>query len=273
MSEEKNEMDAKIGNWNEEANEIENRANNRYEDDGRLPYMKFDKQGKYVIRLVGKHVTFLRWWKPFPKNKRLITHKSYLTAKLDPARNAGFWPTETCAIHVLDRGDKDSPLKILEKGFKSALFTAFRTYSTNNDLDPASTTQGPEFVVEVTYKDGKSKDTAEYTVQPKAKPCPLTEEEIVMIKAKHQPLTTMYKASPIEKIQEAWNDLPENEKIKKDEPKKGSNGKKDAAKEPSTPLAEEGGQSSVLNDKVDGAPAESDDFFGKDGNDKGDIAF
>ena len=218
---------AEQGNWDEDFvqdNENKNSNSNSDKGDGpRAEWMKFDKPGSYQVRLCGTFVKFHRWWSPF--TTRLITHLSYKDE--DPAWNAGHWPRKTYAIHVIDRKDTDEEhptgkLKILEKG--SSIFEVFANYKRINGVNPAGKS-GPDFIVDVKWPGG-NKRQATYTVTPMMKVTEWTEKEVAMIKSEHIDLKKMYAPSPLEKIQEAWDALPDDAKIppKRDEKGGGDSG-------------------------------------------------
>lgn len=194
---------ADVGSWDTDFPADKEKTNNDY-NEKRLPFMKFEKPGDYTIRLVGNHVKFHRHWAPF-KN-RVISHIDYKDE--DPAWQAGFYPRETFAIHIIDR--QDGELKILEKG--RSLFKQFARYKIVNDVNPAGK-EGPDWVITVEWPNG-NKRQAKYSATAKAKPSPFTEEEIEMIKENKVPLKDIYQTTPLEKIQELWDEIPEEAKVK-----------------------------------------------------------
>jgi|SaaInlV_165m_DNA_1040744.scaffolds.fasta_scaffold54432_1 hypothetical protein len=176
----------------------------------RLPWMKFEQKGQYQVRLIGKFVKFHRWWSPFIT--RIITHLSYKDQ--DKAWNSGFWPRQTFAIHIFDRGDvtpecPTGTLKILEKG--SSVFEAFSSWKKVNGENPAGK-GGHDFVINVDWP-GSEKRQAKYTVVSMAKPSPFTEGEINYFKANHADLTKVYGPTPLEEINAAWDALPDDAKV------------------------------------------------------------
>jgi len=200
---------AENGNWDEDF-APKSESTQSSDDQRRVDWMKFEKPGEYRVRLAGNFVKFYRWWSPF--TTRLITHLSYKDE--DPAWNAGFWPRKTFAIHVIDRGDTDAEhetgkLKILEKG--SSIFEAFASYKRINKVNPAGKS-GTDFVIEVEWPDG-NKRQANYKVTPVMQVSEWTEKEVAMIKEEHVNLKKIYAPSPIEKIKEAWDGLPDDAKI------------------------------------------------------------
>lgn len=168
-------------------------------------WMKFDHPGEYTIRLVGKAVKFHKYFKPFGKGTRVISHKNYKDE--DPAWQAGFYPNETFAIHIIDRAD--GLLKIMEKG--KGLFKHFADYQRVNEINPAGKA-GPDWVIKVEWPNG-DKQLAKYTATAKVKPAPFSEKEVEMIKEGLAPLKTIYQTTPLEKIKELWNALPDAAKI------------------------------------------------------------
>lgn len=241
------ERQADVGSWDTDFPPEDKKEGGKGKGNGefkRTPYMKLTP-GDHTIRLVGNHVKFRRHWQPF--SDRVISHDSY--KEVDPAWQAGFYPRETFAIHVIDRAD--GQLKILEKG--RSLFKQFARYKIVNDINPAGK-DGPDWVITV---EGSGLQT-KYSATPKAKPAPFTEAEIAMIKENKAPLKTIYKATPLEKIKELWDALPNEAKVapKKDDDKSGK-----SDDEPEAPRQRE----EVVESMPD-SPAESgdDDLFGDD---------
>ena len=248
--------EAEKGNWAGDFKSPEEKSASAQSsgDKKQVTWMKFGEPGSYRIRLCGNFVKFHRWWSPF--TERLITHLSYKDQ--DKAWVAGFWPRKTYAIHIIDRNDKDEDhptgkLKILEKG--SSIFEVFANYMKVNEINPASK-DGPDFVIDVTWPEG-NKRQAKYKVTAVAKPAPWTAQEVAMIKEDHAPLTEMYKTTPLEKINEAWDALPDESKIVP--PRDGQSVPQETTKVAATAPIEEA---------MPTAPAEQgsdDDLFGDDG--------
>lgn len=244
--------------WLADFAEKENNNKDGNQDKKKSEWMRFDKPGQYTIRLVGKGVKFLKYFKPFGKGVRVITHKNYKDE--DPAWQAGFYPNDTFAIHVIDRAD--GKLKILEKG--KGLFKHFANYQKINEVNPAGK-NGPDFVVTVEWPNG-DKQLAKYTATAKAKPAPFTEQEVEMIKANLAPLRSIYKTSLLEKIKELWEALPPAAKIPVKKESKYNNASKteDQVEAPKTQkVIEEPARETVSDvaDGGDGAEGE-DDLFG-----------
>lgn len=202
-------------------------------DRKKMDWMKFDKPGSYTVRLVGKSVKFLKYYKPYGKGTRIITHKNYRDE--DPAWQAGFYPNDTFAVHIIDRAD--GKIKILEKG--RGLFKSFAEYQQVNDISPAGN-EAPDFVIKVEWPNGE-KNNAKYSATAKQKILPLTDEEKKLIqdtftegdiKAAKEAgvnpllfrLKRIYQTTDLAKIKEAWNNLPDAAKIP---PKKGEKGEKE----------------------------------------------
>ena len=244
MSEENKQ--ASVGDWDNDFPSDEENKSNENQSNNRIPFMKFDKPKDYTVRLVGNHVKFYRHWQPF--TDRVITHPDYKSE--DPAWQAKFYPRETFAIHVIDR--EDGQLKILEKG--RSLFKQFARYKLVNEVNPAGK-DGPDWVITVEWPNG-NKRQAKYNATPKAKPAPWTEEEIKMIKAKKAPLKDIYATTPLEKIQELWNNLPDEAKIPPKKDKEEDDKPKDE-----TPTKK------VVDETPPDIDDEDDDLFGDDGDD------
>ena len=218
---------------------------------GRIPFMKFDKPGNYTIRLIGNHVKFLQHWQPF--TERVITHPDYKDE--DPAWQAKFYPRVNFAIHIIDRAD--GKLKILSKG--RSLFKQFASYKVVNDINPAGK-DGPDWVITVEWPNG-NKMQAKYGATAKAKPSPFTAEEIEMIKTNKVNLKDIYMATPLEKIQELWDELPDEAKIP---PKRDDDGNVKEEKPSKRP--------EPIEESMPDAPAENNDD-GLFGSEEDDTAF
>lgn len=243
MSEEKNEFAAAKGDWDSSFPTNEERAAQRNEK--RTEWMKFPKPGTYQVRLVGPFVEFHRHNKPFD-GERVITNIKY--KEQDPAWQAGFYPRQTFAIHIIDRAD--GKLKILEKG--NSVFRAFSTYKKVNDINPAGK-EAPDFSINVEWPDG-NKFQAKYTVTALAKIKGLSDEEVALWQSGKAPLNEIYKSTPLAKIQELWDALPEEKKT----PPKKEDPKAPAAAAPKAKAKVE----AKLEESMPSAPAENDDLFG-----------
>ena len=247
MSEET--VNAKNGNWDEDFKKEEKQAENQYK---KIPFMTFPKPAKYQVRLVGKYVKFLKHWQPLSDAVKypIITHESYKGQ--DPAWKAGFYPQERYAIHVIDRSD--GQVKILEQG--KTLFNKFAAYKEVNQINPASSKEGPDFVIEVEWPNGV-KTATKYNATATAKITPLTEEEVAKITAARVVLEERYKTTPLNKIVELWNSLPEDKKIKKERGEGKTENASSSVK-----------KTEVISDKVLDSQAEKDDMFGEDVGDE-----
>lgn len=234
MTEEKNNgknegrKDASFGNWDEDFKNDDSNNSDKNTERRKASYLTFDKSGNYTIRLVGNYVKFLRHWKPFDTKDRVITDTTYKGK--DPAWNAGFYPRTTFAIHVIDRAD--GKLKILEKG--KQIFGEFARYRTINDVNPAGK-EAPDFVITVKIPPANKRAT-QYSVTPKGNLAALTDKEVELVKKDHYPLAEMYKSTPLEKIKELWEKLPDEKKVppKKEEKEDGEkdNSEKSTKEEP-----------------------------------------
>jgi len=252
------EMGAEKGSWDDFSAD-DNKGGNNGNGDGeqrRARYMQFKEARDYRIRLVGSHVKFRRHWQPFPKGTRVITHSSYRDD--DPAWAAGFWPKETFAIHVIDRDD--GQLKILEKG--KQIFGAFAEYKRINDIDPAGK-EAPDFVIKVERPNPKDVRNTTYTVVATAKATPLTEEEYKMAKDEAWPLPQMYKSTPLDKIKEAWENIPEDQRIP---PKRKSDAESQASAKSESKPADPPADESVTEPAAGG----DDDLFSGGSSEGGD---
>lgn len=254
MTEEKKEanpFDASYGDWEKDFAKKEGETTGKKQyNDKKIEWMKFDKPGKYKVRLVGKYVKYLKHYKPFGKGVRIISHPDY--KKQDPAWLAGFYPGDTFAIHIIDRAD--GKLKILDKGKK--LFECFFDYGTANNVDPAGK-DAPNFDIKVEWPNG-NKNRAKYSAVPAGPACPLTEEEKVMVKANHVNLGQIYRATALDKIKEAWEAVPEQYRkpIREDDD---GNPVTTPAKATATATKV---PAPVIEESMTKAPAEEDDLFG-----------
>ncbi len=219
--------------------------NNEKSDRPQAEWMRFDKQGDYTVRLVGKAVEFLRHNEPFGK-KRIISHESYKDQ--DPAWKAGFWPRKSNAIHVIDRAD--GKLKILEKG--KTVFYQIRAYKNANPEVDVSGKTSPDFVINVTWPPGDKFQT-KYKVTAKAKMNDLSAEELAYAKQNKVDLQSLYKATSLENIIKAWEEVPAEKRIYKKRDKKDQASGKPAAPAPKVEPIEESFEGT--------SPAESGDLF------------
>jgi hypothetical protein len=237
------ERQADVGSWDTDFPTDGSGGDGGNKEFKRASYMKL-KPGDNTVRLVGNHVKFRRHWQPF--TERVISHDSYRDE--DPAWQAGFYPRETFAIHIIDRADGE--LKILEKG--RSLFKQFAQYKNVNDINPAGK-DGTDWVIKV---EGSGLQT-KYSATAKAKAAPFTEEEIAMIKENKAPLKVMYKRTELDKIKELWEALPDEAKIapKKDDDKFNSKSE--------TPKPE------AIKEDMPESPADTgdDDLFGDEDGD------
>lgn len=250
MSEENTNTNFSYGDWDTDFKSKDQNNNNPNGGAGgerrKTNYIKFDKPGVYQVRLFGKFVKFYSHWQPF--DRKVITLKEW--SKEDPATVAGFYPRQTWAIHVIDRAD--GAVKVLEKGKK--IFECFANYKMVNNINPASATEAPDFQIKVEWPKG-NKRAAVYSVTALAKASPLTKEEIEKCKAEKYPLEAIYKTTPLEKIKELWDALPEEKKIK---PADEEEGTQTSSKAKATPPK----KTEVIAEPMEEAPATKDDLFG-----------
>lgn len=237
MSEDKTAVD---GNWDEDFKERKASSDSQ-SGDSQNKYMKLSEEGNYKVRLVGPHVKFYRHWSPI----RGITHYDYKSN--DPAWQAGFYPSKRFAINVIDRSD--GQLKILEKG--SQIFKVFADYKGLFDKNPAGKA-GPDFNIKVEIPGGNKRQTT-YTVT-HLDSAPFTEEEVAMIKENMFDLAKLYKSTPLEKLQEQWDALSDEEKVAPE---------RDADNKKIEPKSEAQAPAPAKENMAD-APANDDDLFGDD---------
>lgn len=195
---------ATVGNWDDFGKKPATTSGGG--SNGKLPYMKFSEEGVYRIRLLGKYVECLKYFKPFPA----ITHISYKGK--DPAWVAGFYPPTKYAIHMIDRAD--GQLKILEKG--NNIFKHFSNLKETEKINPSGK-DAPDFLITVKFPvgpDGKpNKMKPDYIVTAARENSPITEVEMKMYEEKHIDLADKYRAYSLEKLQEMWDALPASQKI------------------------------------------------------------
>jgi len=100
---------------------------------------------------------------------------------------------------------------------------------------------------------GNNKRQAKYSATAKAKPAPFTEEEIAMIKAGKAPLKDIYSTTPLDKIKELWEAIPDEAKIPEKREYDSDASKSEAPK-----------QTEKIVESMPDSPAESsdDDLFG-----------
>ena len=257
---------AEKGNWDDfELNN--NNGDNGSGDLRKARYITFKKAGDYKVRLVGSHVKFRRHWQPFAKGARIITHPSYKDD--DPAWAAGFYPKETFAIHVIDR--RDGELKILEKG--KSVFGAFAEYKRLSGVDPAGK-EGPDFNIKVDIKDPEDLRSTSYTVTPLGGPTPLTDDEIKMAKDNVWPLNKMYKSTPLDKIKEEWEKVPEDKRTppkreSKDEKSKDEKSKDEKSKDEKSGASSEAKPDAKIEESETASEGDDDLFGDNSGGDEG----
>lgn len=258
-----------VGNWDEDFKE-DNKgggSSTSKSDRPKLVYMDMKSPGVYKIRLVGAHVKFRKHFKPYMANVQDSDKE------IDPAWKAGFFPPLKFSINCIDRAD--GVLKILEKG--ASVFKHFANYKALFGVDPAGK-EGPDFAITVTIpkgKDGKpNKMKTEYAVTHLEK-APFTEKDMKVIckldekgniikDEKGKPISNLwklkeiYKSTSAEKMKKMWDDLPDEKKIA---PKREGDSKdvsapsedEEPASAPETPV--------VVEEKMDGAPADGEDLF------------
>ena len=248
MSEDnKNELDALSGDFNTDFVPRENNSSDGQNRE-KLSYLIYKEPGKYQVRLAGKYVKYLSYYQPF-KGKRVITHPSYKDK--DPAWLAKFYPQVRFAIHVIDR--KDGKLKILDAS--KSLFKCFHTYMVDNKCDPTGKV-AHDFIITV-EKNGQKKSVTAAHVGDKTT---LSKEDIEMILAKRADLKKVYKATALQKIQELWDALPEEQKIKKDDDDDGDSKPAPKANKPAE--KEKPASPEAVEESMPNAPAEDEDLFG-----------
>ena len=257
MSDEKKDsgLEAMEGDWATDFNKREgSNDNNQPENREKLPFLDHKEPGSYLVRLVGKYVTYLTYFEPF-RGKRVITHPSYKGK--DPAWNAKFYPQKKFAIHVIDR--KDGKLKILDAS--KTLFECFKNYLDTNNCDPTGKT-APDFSIIVKKIGGKKSTSA----MPAGEKNTLSKEDIDMILAKKVDLKRIYKPKPLETIQKMWDELPEDKKTpaaRDDEDGDSKPQNKDQSKPTRT---ETKPSPEAVEESMPNSPAESgdEDLFGDD---------
>jgi len=261
----------KTGNWDEESKQAEAKNANTSSDSNsnrpKTDYMDMSKPGDYDVRLVGPHVWFRKHFKPY---RATVQDED---KGVDPAWQAGFFPGLRAAINVIDRAD--GKLKILEKG--TTVFNRFAEYKSIFNKDPAGK-DGPNFRIKVSIPKGKdglpNKLKTEYSVT-HMQDAPFTDaEKKIFVKLDDKgnvikgedgkaisnlwPLKEIYKSTSAEKLKEMWDALPPEKKIApKKETSDGDSSNSPSEKKPEAkPIAE----------KMDKAPAASEDVFADEEN-------
>lgn len=246
------EAKAERGNWDTDFEE----GSGSSENQGKAKYMDLSKAGQYRVRLAGPHVRFRKHFKPFR-----ATVKDSLEAKAsDPAWKAGFYPSRRFAINVIDKtglGEGETgELKILEKG--PQVFQNFASYKATFGKDPAGK-EGPDFIITVKIPNPSNPLSTEYIVQ-HADTAPFTEAEKAMIKDNNGlwPLSEIYKATPVEKLQEMWDELPDEKKVapKRDYKEKSGSSNSSGSSDDAT-------EGEVVTETVEES---SDELFGDEDN-------
>ena len=270
MSNERNERsEPAVGNWDEDFKD-ENKSGGSTSSKTDFPkavYLETKKPGIYKFRLVGAHVKFRKHFKPYPA----VVQDG--EKDIDPSWKAGFFPPQKWAINVIDRAD--GQLKILEKG--ATVFKHFANYKALFGIDPSGK-EGPDFAltVKIPMKDGKpNKIKTEYNVTHLDKApftpadmkviCKTDKDGNILKDDKGKPMSNLwklkeiYKSTSAEKMKKMWDDLPEAAKIapKRDFDKGTASDDDDAAT--STPTESEPAE--PIEEKMDGAPANSEDLF------------
>ena len=247
---------AEKGNWDDDFAPKENSYDDKAD---KLPYVKFDGDGDYKFRLIGGHVKYMKWWKPYVG----ITHDDYKSE--DPAWQAGFYPNTRFAIHVIDRAD--GKLKILDKG--KSIFEVFGNFRKVNDINPAGK-EAPDFIITVSVpkKNGHPDPrNTKYSVQAQMKASPLTEEELAYYKESKVSLEDLYRTTPLEKLKEMWETLSDDEKIAPkrdydngDSTKEKKVPKSDVVKEPDTQISDNASDQ-IFDDDNATSTEDSSDLF------------
>lgn len=201
-----------MNDWVKDFDEFdEDKKTNSNNNDNPVEWMKFKKSAKYKVRLVGNYVKYHQFWEPFGQGV-IVSDED--RNKVSPTK-AGFYPSSRFAILILDKNDLDengvAKPKILDKG--PSVFKSFHEYYVNNEINPAGK-DGPDFVINV-----KNAGTlnADYSVSPIVKPAPLTKEEIKKVrevKDNWPSLEVLKKAKTADEIEELWNSLPDEKKVK-----------------------------------------------------------
>ena len=250
---------ASKGNWDEDFNDDDKTTSTSTQSDlPKTEYMNLSKPGKYVVRLVGSHVRCRKHFKPY----RITIQEN--EKDIDPAWQAGFYPSKRFAVNVIDRAD--GKLKVLEKG--PQVFKAFAAYKAATDIDPSGA-EGPNFAITVKVPKGDNGEPnimkTEYSVvalekapltdEDKKVVCKLDENGEIVKDDKGKPVSNLYqlrdiyKSTPAEKIQELWDALPDEKKVAP---------KKPWEKDKEETIASD---SNKVEEKMDSAPADTSDMF------------
>lgn len=240
-----------------------------------LEFMKMDKEGTYKVRLVGSYIKFRRWWKPY----RAITLDEWKDQ--DPAWKAGFYPQQRFAVNVIDRAD--GKLKILEKG--ASVFERFKDYKKVTGTDPNGP-EAPDFAITVeipTDENGQpnklktsygvtSLNKAPLSAEDKKVVCKTDEEGNIVKDENGKPISNLYPLSkifwptPIDKMEEMWENLPED---KKQPPKRKNNDdyNNNASSGPALKTTEGEITTEPISDPVADTSSSDDELFSSEGGD------
>jgi hypothetical protein len=255
MSEDKSNagLEAMAGDWLNDFSANNNGNGDNNKNSKKLPFLNHKEVGTYDVRLVGKYVKYLSYYKPF-EGKRVITHPTYKDK--DPAWVAKFYPQVRFAIHVIDR--KDGKLKILDAS--KTLFKEFYSFMQVNKIDPTGK-NAPDFTI-IVSKNGPKK---EIKASAKRADSPLTNEEVEMIMANKVDLKQIYRATSLQKIQEFWDALPDEKKVPDPRDNDSKNDSKKASSLPKKEVKAATPTLEAVEESMPDAPAEDDDLFGDGG--------
>ena len=192
-------------NWDEDFKPREKSARSRPD------FLQLNKPGEYMVRLIGATYMFNRYWDPFDSKARIIVSED--DRNKTKAYKAGFFPRETCAVHVIDRAT--GKIMLLEKS--KSFFKDLAAFKKINKISPADPQKAPDFVISVNWKNG-DKRQAEYTITATFTPTPITESEKALFESVKCDLGDYYKSTSLSKIDEAFDALPAEKKIKPPKP-------------------------------------------------------
>lgn len=270
-------LNATKGDWSDLSEE--NKKTNSSSDFPKAEFINTKNEGTRRVRLVGNFVKFRRHWKPY--NKGVRTHENL--RDVDPAWQAGFYPSRRFAINVIDRDD--GKLKILEAGPK--VFEGFSVYKKATGIDPAGP-QAPDFAItiEIPKKSDGSLDliNKKYGVVALPEKSPFTDEEKKLICKTDEngeiirndngkpvsnlwPLSLIFKPMSVEGMNELWNAIPEDKKQPPKKKEQNQNNVQSSSQNDQTKEKKQSENEEVKDPIVDSDSDNSDDLFDDSSND------
>lgn len=161
----------------------------------KVDWLKVPNGGSSRVRLVSLPVEYRRWWEPV---------SGYSPGfDTDPVVAAGYKPTRSYGIYVIDRND--GSIKVYSCSKK--IIMVFKEWSNIKGCAPNDPENGCDWVISKRKQDGKWT----YTAMNDEK-TPLTEEERKRVAKTVQeaPLTEVFKPDSVERLQELLDEYNAN---------------------------------------------------------------